>query len=228
MSPEELQVVWLALKVGLWVVVLSLIPGIGVAFGLARMRSKFKGLLQGLVMLPLVLPPVVTGYLLLLLLGRSSFLGELIYNLTGHHIAYTQSAAVLAAAVVGFPLLVESVRLAMEAVDPALENVSRSLGHSRLSTFRRITLPLSMPGILAGSVLSFARALGEFGATIILAGNIEGETRQIPMAVYTLLNQPGKEGAVLRLGLVSVVLALLSLWGSAWLRQRHKRGFGTS
>lgn len=228
MSPEELQVVWLALKVGLWVVVLSLIPGIAVAWGLARMRSRFKGLLQGLVMLPLVLPPVVTGYLLLLLLGRSSFLGELWHSLTGYHIAYTQGAAVLAAAVVGFPLLVESVRLAMESVDPALENVSRSLGHSRWSTFRRITLPLSMPGILAGSVLSFARALGEFGATIILAGNIEGETRQIPMAVYTLLNQPGQEGVVLRLGLVSVGLALLSLWGATWLRQRHKRGFGTS
>ncbi|MDF1838529.1 MAG: molybdate ABC transporter permease subunit, partial [Planctomycetota bacterium] len=200
MSPEELQVVWLALKVGFWVVVLSLIPGIAAAWGLARMRSRFKGLLQGLVMLPLVLPPVVTGYLLLLLLGRSSFLGELWHGLTGYHIAYTQGAAVLAAAVVGFPLLVESVRLAMESVDPALENVSRSLGHSRWSTFRRITLPLSMPGILAGSVLTFARALGEFGATIILAGNIEGETRQIPMAVYTLLNQPGQEGAVMRGG----------------------------
>ncbi|MCA9001722.1 MAG: molybdate ABC transporter permease subunit, partial [Planctomycetes bacterium] len=189
---------------------------------------RWKGWLRGLVMLPLVLPPVVTGYLLLLAFGRSSWFGGLWFEWTGYHIAYTQGAAVLAAAVVGFPLLVESVRLAMVQSDPALENMSRSLGHSRWSTFRRITLPLAMPGILAGSVLTFARALGEFGATIILAGNIEGETRQIPLAVYTLLNQPGEEMAVLRLGLVSVALALLSLWGSAWLRNRQERGFGTS
>ncbi len=227
-TPAEMQVVWLALQVGFWVVVISLIPGILIAWVLARWESPLRSVAQGLVMLPLVLPPVVTGYILLRLLGRSSALGQAWHSLIGQHIAYTQFAAVLAAAVVGFPLMVESIRVAMESVDPRLELVSRTLGRGRWSTFRRITLPLALPGILAGAVLTFARALGEFGATIIFAGNIEGETRQIPMAVYTLLNQPGSEAAVMRLGLVSIALAFASMCISAWLRRRHKRRFGTS
>src|SRR5690606_15918951 len=174
-------------------------------------------------MLPLVLPPVVTGYLLLMLLGRSGPLGQAWEAMTGGRIAYTTAAAVIAAAVVGFPLMVEGVRLSVLGVDRRLEQVSRSLGRGRLSTFLRVTLPLSMAGVLGGSVLSFARALGEFGATIVVAGNVEGETRTIPVAVYTLLNQPGGEDAVIRLVLVSVALSLAALLAAGWLARRHGR-----
>ncbi len=225
---QEIQVIALALKVGLWVVLVSLLPGVLVAYVLARWKSRLCGALHAVILLPLVLPPVVTGYGLLLLLGRSSPLGKLLYGLTGVHLSYTMTACVIAAAVVGFPLLVESIRLSMVGIDVRLEKVSRSLGHGPLATFRRVTLPLCAPGILTGVTLTFARALGEFGATIILAGNIQGETRQIPLAVYTLLNQPGKENAVLRLCLVSIALALLSLGGAHWIRRRNLRGAGTS
>jgi molybdate transport system permease protein len=165
----------------------------------------------------------VTGYLLLYALGRSRPLGRAWFALTGGHIAYTTAACVIAAAVVGFPLLVEAVRLSMQAVDRRLEQVSRSLGRGPIDTFLRVTLPLAFPGLLAGAVLSFARALGEFGATIVLAGNVAGETRTIPVAVYTLLNVRGGEAAVLRLTAVSVALALAALLGSFWLSARQRR-----
>lgn len=222
MSVAEWEVVALALRVAGWTVVCSLLPAVLVARILVRWRSPLRSLLHGLVMLPLVMPPVVTGYVLLRLLGRGSLLGRAWFELTGAHIAYTTAACVVAAAVVAFPLFVESVRLSMEAVDPRLELVSRSLGRGPLSTFLRVTLPLSLPGLLGGAVLSFARALGEFGATIIFAGNIEGETRQIPLAVYTLLNVPGSETSVWRLVLVSAGLALAAMMASAWLSNRRK------
>ncbi len=224
MTSEEIDVVLLALRVAVLVVAVSVVPGVLVAWILARWQSPWRSLLRGVVMLPLVMPPVVTGYLLLVLLGRSSAVGTIWHDLTGGHIAYTTGACVLAAAVVGFPLLVESIRLSVLNVDPRLELVSRSLGRGRLGTFSRVTLPLALPGLLSGSVLTFARALGEFGATIILAGNIEGETRQIPLAVYTLLNIPGAESGVLRLTVVSIGLSLLALLTSAHLsRLRHRR-----
>jgi molybdate transport system permease protein len=173
-------------------------------------------------MLPLVLPPVVTGYLLLFVLGRSRPLGEAWHAFSGGHIAYTTTACVIAAAVVGFPLLVEAIRLSMLAVDPRLEQVSRSLGRGPLDTFLRVTLPLSLPGVASGAVLAFARALGEFGATIVLAGNVVGETRTIPVAVYTLLNVRDGEAAAMRLVAVSVVLALGALLVSFWLSARKR------
>jgi molybdate transport system permease protein len=221
-SEAEREVVWLSLRVATASVALSLVPGIALGWLLARWRHPLRALVQGLVMLPLVLPPVVTGYLLLWLLGRSRPLGQLWHQLTGGHIAYTTGACVIAAAVVGFPLLVEGIRLSMLAVDRRLEQVSRSLGRGPLDTFARVTLPLALPGVLAGAVLSFARALGEFGATIVLAGNVEGETRTIPVAVYSLLNLPGGEAAVLRLVAVSVVLSLGALFGSFWLSARQR------
>ena len=174
-------------------------------------------------MLPLVLPPVVTGYLLLYALGRSRPLGRAWHELTGGHVAYTTTACVIAAAVVGFPLLVEAIRLSMLGVDARLEQVSRSLGRGPFDTFLRVTLPLALPGVLAGAVLSYARALGEFGATIVLAGNVAGETRTIPVAVYTLLNVRDGEAAVLRLIAVSVALALAALLASFWLSARQRR-----
>ena len=223
LGDAEREVVLLSLRVAALAVAASLAPGILLGWLFARWRHPLRALLQGVVMLPLVLPPVVTGYLLLAALGRSRPLGRAFHALTGGHIAYTTGACVIAAAVVGFPLLVEAIRLAMQGVDRRLEQVSRSLGRGPLDTFARVTLPLALPGVLAGAVLSFARALGEFGATIVLAGNVAGETRTIPVAVYTLLNVRDGEAAILRLTGVSVALALAALLGSFWLSARQRR-----
>jgi len=224
LGEAEREIVLLSVRVAALAVAGSLVPGVLVGWLLARWEHPLRPLMQGLVMLPLVLPPVVTGYLLLFALGRSRPLGEAWHALTGGHIAYTTGACVIAAAVVGFPLLVEAIRLSVRAVDPRLEQVARSLGRGRLDTFLRVTLPLALPGVLSGAVLSFARALGEFGATIVLAGNVAGETRTIPVAVYTLLNVRDGEAAALRLVAVSVALALLALFGSCWLTARQRRG----
>lgn len=221
-SDAEWAVILLSIRVAVGAVALSLVPGIAAGWLLARWQHPLRALVQGLVMLPLVLPPVVTGYLLLYLLGRSRPFGQAWHAWTGGHIAYTTTACVLAAAVVGFPLLVEAIRLSMLAVDPRLEQVSRSLGRGPIDTFLRVTLPLSLPGVASGAVLAFARALGEFGATIVLAGNVAGETRTIPVAVYTLLNVRDGEAAAMRLVGVSVVLALGALLASFWLSARKR------
>jgi len=221
-SAAEREIVLLSLQVAALAVAVSLVPGVLLGWVLARWRHPLRALLQGLVMLPLVLPPVVTGYLLLSALGRSRPLGQAWHALTGGQIAYTKTACVIAAAVVGFPLLVEAIRISMLGVDRRLEDVSRSLGRGRVDSFVRVTLPLAMPGVVAGAVLSFARALGEFGATIVIAGNVAGETRTIPVAVYTLLNARGGEDAAWRLVGVSVALALAALLGSFWLSARQR------
>lgn len=223
LTPEEWQVVALSARVAAVSVAVSLVPGIALGWLLARWNHPLRALVQGLVMLPLVLPPVVTGFLLLELFGVSGPLGAAWHAVTGGRIAYTTGAAVLAAAVVGFPLMVEGIRLSIAGVDRSFEDVSRSLGRSRLQTFLRVTLPLSLPGVLAGSVLSFGRALGEFGATIVVAGNVEGQTRTIPVAVYSLLHQPGSESAVLRLVGISVAISLIALIASFWLARRQQR-----
>ncbi|MCB9933104.1 MAG: molybdate ABC transporter permease subunit [Planctomycetes bacterium] len=224
LTDAEIEIVRLSAIVAGWSVLASVIPGILLGWLLARWNSPLRGLLQGGVMLPLVLPPVVTGFLLLALLGHSGPLGKAWEAVTGGQIAYTTGACVIAAATVGFPLMVESIRLSIVSVDPKLEMVSRSLGRGRLATFLRVTLPLALPGVLAGAVLSFARALGEFGATIVLAGNIEGETRTIPVAVYTLMNTRDGESAVLRLVAVSVAMSLAALLAAGWLARRRRKG----
>ncbi len=221
-SDAEWAVILLSIRVAVAAVAVSLVPGIAAGWLLARWEHPLRAIVQGFVMLPLVLPPVVTGYLLLYGLGRSRPFGEAWHAWTGGHIAYTTTACVIAAAVVGFPLLVEAIRLSMLAVDPRLEQVSRSLGRGPLDTFFRVTLPLSLPGVASGSVLAFARALGEFGATIVLAGNVVGETRTIPVAVHTLLNVRDGEAAAMRLVAVSVVLALGALLVSFWLSARKR------
>ncbi|MFT4537892.1 MAG: molybdate transport system permease protein [Planctomycetota bacterium] len=221
LNAEEWGVLRLALGVALTSVALSVVPGVIVGWILARWRSRWRYLLHGIVMLPLVMPPLVTGYLLLQVFGRSGPLGRAWHAITGNYIAYTTAACVIAASVVGFPLLVEGVRVAIAGVDRRLEFVSLSLGRGRLQTFMRITLPLASPGLLAGLVLAFGRGLGEFGATIVLAGNIPGETRQIPIAVYSLLNLPNGEEAAMRLALVSVLFSLLVLAAAAWLVGRR-------
>jgi len=225
-SHAELEVLYLALRVAAWTVCISIVPAVIVARILARWQSPLRGVLQGIVMLPLVIPPVVTGYVLLSLLGRGSAVGKLWFELTGGHIAYTTAACVVAAAVVSFPLFVESIRLSFVSMDSRLELVSRSLGRGRLSTFLRVTLPLAAPGLIARAVLAFARALGEFGATIVFAGNIEGETRQISLAVYTLLNVPGSEASIWRLVSFSVGLAFVAMVISAWLSKTQQSRAG--
>ena len=204
LTDAEIEIVRLSAIVAGWSVLASVIPGILLGWLLARWNSPLRGLLQGGVMLPLVLPPVVTGFLLLALLGHSGPLGKAWEAVTGGQIAYTTGACVIAAATVGFPLMVESIRLSIVSVDPKLEMVSRSLGRGRLATFLRVTLPLALPGVLAG--------------------NIEGETRTIPVAVYTLMNTRDGESAVLRLVAVSVAMSLAALLAAGWLARRRRKG----
>lgn len=224
LNEAEIEIVLLTLEVGALSVAVSLVPGILMGWLLARWQSPLRAIIQGIVMLPLVLPPVVTGYLLLKLFGVRGPLGAAYEAVFGGRIAFTTAACVIAAAVVGFPLMVESIRLSVLGVDRRLEQVSRTLGRGRWGTFLRVTLPLSLPGIVAGCVLTFARSLGEFGATIILAGDVEGETRTIPIAVYSALNAADGDDAAMRLVAISVVISLVSLMFAfafmAWQRRR--------
>ncbi|GGG71290.1 molybdate ABC transporter permease [Salipiger pallidus] len=219
LSPEEWQAVALSLRVALWATVLSLPPGIFVAFALARWEFPGKQLLNGLVHLPLILPPVVTGYLLLLTFGTRGPVGAPLAEL-GIVFAFRWTGAALAAAIMGFPLLVRAIRLSIEAVDPRLEQAAGTLGASRLWVFGTVTLPLILPGILAGAILAFAKAMGEFGATITFVSNIPGETRTLPSAIYAFLQVPGGEASALRLVAVSVVIAMAALLLSEVLSRR--------
>lgn len=212
----------LSLTVGLTATAISLPPGILISWVLERTRWPGRGLLHAFVLLPLVLPPVVTGYLLLKLFSPMGGVGRALEG-WGIPVAFHWLGAVVAAAVVGFPLLVLSVTLAMKAIDPRMEIVSRSLGRSRWTTFWRVTLPLSWPGILAGSVLSFARGLGEFGATIILAGRIEGETETIPLAVYAAMEAPGGEERIQALVAASFVICVAAVVAARALDAWHRR-----
>jgi molybdate transport system permease protein len=224
LTPEEWEVLALSLRVGLFCVLISLPPGVLLGYLLARGRFRGKLLLDGLCHLPLVLPPVVTGYLLLILLGRRGVLGGFLERTLGIHLAFTWKGAVLASAAVGFPLMLRAIRLAIEAVDPRLERVARTLGAGPLRAFCTVTLRLSLPGLLSGALLTFARSLGEFGATITFAANIAGETRTIPSAIFTYLNQPGGDAAAARLSALSIAISLAALAASEWASRRMKRG----
>jgi molybdate transport system permease protein len=196
-----------------------------IAFALAYLlaRARFPGriLLDAIVHLPLVLPPVVTGWLLLIAFGRTGPAGAFLERWFGLTLMFRWTGAALAAAVMALPLMVRAMRLSIEAVDPKLEGAARTLGAGRWRTFLTITLPLSLPGILAGLVLGFARSIGEFGATISFVSNIPGQTRTLPIAIYTALQIPGGESAVFRLAIVSVVLSLGALVASEWLVRRQ-------
>lgn len=222
LGPEEWQAVRLSLRVASVATLVSLPLAIWVAHLLARKSFWGKGLLNGLVLLPLILPPVVTGYLLLILLGRQGPLGALLERLFGLTLAFDWTGAVVAAAIMGFPLTVRAIRLAIEAVDPGLEQAARTLGAGPLRCFATVTLPLAVPGILAGAVLGFAKALGEFGATITFVSNIPGQTRTVPSAIYSFLQTPGGEGAAVRLAVLSVILAMGALALSEWLTWRAR------
>jgi molybdate transport system permease protein len=216
-SPDELQAIRLSLKVAFWATVGSLPLGLLVACALARWRFPGKLLLDGLVHLPLVLPPVVTGYLLLLTFGRRGPIGAPLAEHLGIVFSFRWTGAALACAVMAFPLLVRAVRLSFEAVDRRLEDAAGALGAHRLWVFATVTLPLAMPGVLAGMVLAYAKALGEFGATITFVSNIPGETQTLPSAIYTLTQVPGGEPGALRLVLVSIALSFAAVIGSELL-----------
>ena len=223
-TDAEWQAITLSLRVALVSVVTSLPLGVLVAWLLARRSFPGKSLFEGVVHMPLVVPPVVVGYGLLLLFGRRGPAGAWLYDHFGITLIFTWKGAALAAAVMGFPLMVQAIRLSIEAVDRRLEAAARTLGAGPLGVFFTVTVPLILPGILVGSVLAFARSLGEFGATIVFVGNIPGETRTIPIAIYTLTQQPDGDLPALRLSIIALILALAALIASEALARRiHAR-----
>jgi molybdate transport system permease protein len=219
LGPEEWEAVALSLRVALWATLLSLPVGIFVAYALSRWRFPGKALLNGLVHLPLVLPPVVTGFLLLIAFGPQAPIGRVLAEI-GAPLAFRWTGAALAAAVMAFPLMVRAIRLSLDATDRRLEEAASTLGASPLWVFLTVTLPLSLPGIVVGAILAFAKAMGEFGATITFVSNIPGETRTIPSAIYAFLQVPGGDDAAWRLVIVSVVIAMAALIVSELIARR--------
>jgi molybdate transport system permease protein len=222
LSPDEWAAVLLSLKVAATATAASLPFGVLVALALARGRFWGRELLNGIVHLPLIMPPVVTGYLLLIAFGRNGPLGRLLAEV-GIVFAFRWTGAALAGAVMAFPLMVRAIRLAIEAVDPRLEAAAETLGASRTWTFFVVTLPLILPGILAGAILAFAKAMGEFGATLTFVSNIPGETQTISLAIHTLLQVPGGGAGALRLTLVSIVIAMAALFAAELVARRVAR-----
>ncbi len=221
LTPVEIDALKLSLWVSCWAVAISLPFGILAAWVLARGKFPGKSALDGLIHLPLVLPPVVLGYLLLVLLGNRGILGAWLHNRLGITIAFTWKGAALASAVMAFPLLVRAVRLSIENVDRGLEAAARTLGAGPLRVFFTVTLPLVFPGVIAGAILAFARSLGEFGATITFVSNIRGETQTLPLALYTLTQIPGGEHAAMRLCIISIALGMAALVASEVLARRY-------
>lgn len=217
LTHEEYAALQLSVKVAACAVALVSVPAVAVAWVLARRNFPGKALLDAIVHLPLVLPPVVIGYVLLLTLG---------HNGLDINIAFTWQAAALASAVMGFPLMVRAVRLSMQLTDPRLESAARTLGASPLRVMMTVTLPLALPGVLTGMLLAFARSLGEFGATITFAGNIAGQTRTLPLALYTYTQTPGGDGPAMRIVIICVGVSLIALIVSEWLAARLKRTLG--
>jgi len=220
MTAEEWTAVRLSLLVAVTATAASLVPGIAVAWLLARGRFWGKSLVDTLVHLPLIMPPVVTGYLLLVLFGRRGPIGEFLDQAFGIVFAFRWTGAALACAVMGFPLMVRAIRLSIEAVDTRLESAAGTLGAHPLWVFATITLPLCLPGVIAGAILSFAKSMGEFGATITFVSNIPGETQTLPSAIYTLTQVPGGDAGALRLTAISIAISMLALLGSELLARR--------
>ncbi|WP_226017803.1 molybdate ABC transporter permease subunit [Novosphingobium sp. FKTRR1] len=220
LSVDEWQIVALSAKVGIVAVLGTLPVAFALAWVLARARFPGKVVVDALIHLPLVLPPVVMGWLLLVAFAPHGLLGAPLERLFGMTLLFRWTGAALAAAVMALPLMVRAIRLSLEAVDPRLEAAARTLGAGPWRTFATITLPLALPGVLAGAVLGFARSLGEFGATITFVSNIPGETQTLPLAIYAALQVPGGDATVTRLALVSVALSLVALVASEALSQR--------
>jgi molybdate transport system permease protein len=226
LSPEEWEIVRLSLKVTIVAVALATPVAFALAYLLARARFPGKVLVDALVHLPLVLPPVVTGWLLLIGFGVKGPIGGFLHDWFGLTLIFRWTGAALAAAIMALPLMVRAMRLSIEAVDQRLEGAARTLGASRWRVFRTITVPLAMPGLLAGAVLGFARSIGEFGATITFVSNIPGETRTLPIAIYAALQVPGSDAVVTRLAVISVILSLGALVASEILSRRAGAGRG--
>ena len=222
LSADEASIILLSLKVGAASVILSLPPAFAAALLLARRQFVGKALVDAVIHLPLVLPPVVIGYFLLLGFGRNGPLGQFFEQVFGLTFAFRWTGAALAAAIMGFPLMVRAIRLALEAIDPRLESAARTLGAGRMRVLVSITLPLALPCVIIGALLGFARALGEFGATITFVSNIPGETQTLPLAIYNLTQTPGGEAAILKLCAISVALSLAALAFSEWLNRRAR------
>jgi molybdate transport system permease protein len=223
LGSEELGIILLSLRVALVSVVCSLPLAIMVAYGLARLSFPGKTLVDAVIHLPLVLPPVVVGFALLVLFGKRGPIGSLLNDWFGIVIAFRWTGAALASAIMGFPLMVRAIRLSIEAIDQRLEIAARTLGGSRLWVFATITLQLALPGIITGALLSFARGLGEFGATITFVSNIPGETETLPLAIYTFTQVPGGEMQAMRLSILAVILSIAALASSEWLTRRSAR-----
>ena len=223
LSPDDWRALALSLRVSTIATLASLPFGIFIAHLLARREFWGKQLLNGVVHLPLILPPVVTGYFLLLTFGKKGILGAALYDWFGLVFAFRWTGAALAAAVMAFPFMVRAIRLAIEAVDPKLEQAAATLGASPPWVFLTVTLPLILPGILAGAVLAFAKAMGEFGATITFVSNIPGQTQTLPTAIYALLQVPGGEAQAARLVGIAVAVAMTALLLSEWLARAVSR-----
>ena len=228
LSPAEWQAVQLSLKVSTWATLASLPFGILIAWLLARKEFWGKAVLSGLVHLPLILPPVVTGYLLLLSFGRRGPVGALLEQYLGIVFSFRWTGAALACAVMAFPLMVRAIRLSIESVDRRLEEAAGTLGAHPIMVFATITLPLILPGIITGMVLAFAKAMGEFGATITFVSNIPGETQTLPSAIYTFTQVPGGNAGAMRLTLVSIIIAMSALIASEALARRVSRRIGSA
>ena len=226
LTPFELDALWLSLKVALRAMVFGLPPAIVIAWALARWEFPGKTLVDAIVHLPLVLPPVVVGYLLLILFGVRGPIGAPLQDWFGIRLVFTLAGASLASAVMAFPLIVRAVRLSVEAIDPGLEQAARTLGAGALDRFLTVVLPLMLPGILSGGIVAFAASLGEFGAVITFASNVPGETQTLPLAIYSALQMPGGEAAAARLAGLSFTLALIGLVLSEMLARRVRRGLG--
>ena len=211
LTPEEQAAVELSVRVSVWATLTSLPPGLVVAMLLSRGKFWGKSILSGIVFLPLVLPPVVTGYILLLLFGRRGPLGAFLADKLGIVFAFRWTGAALACAVMGFPLLVRAMQLSIDSIDRALEDAAGTLGANPVWVFVTVTLPLILPGIIAGTILSFARAMGEFGATITFVSNIPGETQTLPSAIYTFTQVPGGDVAAFRLTVIAIVVSMSAL-----------------
>jgi len=228
LTPLEVEALRLSLRVGAWGVAVSLPFGILVAWLLARCEFPGKIFVNGVVHLPLVLPPVVVGYTLLVLFGRHGAIGAMLYDCCGITLAFTWRGAAMAAAVMAFPLMVRSIRLSLEAVDRGLEAAARTLGARPLDVFLTVTLPLIAPGIITGVILAFSRSLGEFGATITFVSNIPGETQTLPLALYSLIQTPGGDAGAIRLAVIAVILAMAALVASEIIARRINRRLGGS
>lgn len=226
LSPDELTALWLSAKIALCCMLICLPVGVAVAWLLARHDFRGKLLLEAFVQLPMVLPPVVPGYLLLVLFGNRGLIGGFLHQHFGLQLAFNWKGAVLASATMAFPLMVQPVRLAFQMIDRRLENAASTLGANRWQVFVTISLPLAIPGVVAGAILCFSRALGEFGATMAFVGNIPGETRTVPLAIYSALHQPGGEAAAARLATLSIILAFTAMLLNHVLTRRSERKLG--